>query len=63
VVDIPALVQGQHLQVRTAVGQLVGGKDARLAAAQDHYVIHGIHGSSPYIFFCFGGKKPRSYRI
>ena len=63
VVDIPALVQGQHLQVGTAVGQLVGGKDARLAAAQDHYVIHGIHGSSPYIFFCFGGKKPRSYRI
>ena len=63
VVDIPALVQGQHLQVRTAVGQLVGGKDARLAAAQNHYVIHGIHGSSPYIFFCFGGKKPRSYRI
>ena len=43
VVDVLSLVQGQHLQARAAVGQLVGGKDARLAAAQNDDVVHGIH--------------------
>ena len=42
-----ALVQGQHLQAGAVVGQLIGGEDARLAAAQDGNVIDGIHGVSP----------------
>ena len=39
VVDVPPLVQGQHLQVGAVVGQLIGGEDARLAAAQNRNVI------------------------
>ena len=45
VVDVPPLVQGQHLQLRAVAGQLVGGEDPGLTAAQDDNVIDRIHGS------------------
>ena len=41
VIDVPALIQGQHFEAGTAVGQLVSGKDTGLTAAQDNNVIVG----------------------
>ncbi len=43
VVDIRALVQGQHFQPRLEMGQLIGGEDARLPAAQDDDVVVSVH--------------------
>ena len=44
VVDVPPLVQGQHLQLRAVAGQLISGEDPGLAASQDHNVVDRIHG-------------------
>ena len=43
VIDILTLVQGQDLQTGVQVGQLVGGEDTGLAAAQDDNIIIGAH--------------------
>ena len=46
VINVRALVQGQHLQLRVQMGQLIGGKNARLPAAQDDNVVSVAHGCS-----------------
>ena len=50
VVDVPPLVQGQHLQLRAVAGQLIGGENPSLTTAQDDNVIDRIHGSLSLYF-------------
>ena len=49
VVDVLALIDDQHLHAGVPVDQLVPGKDASLAATQDHGIIGFQHGDS---FLC-----------
>ena len=59
-VDVRALIHHQHIQLGAELLELVTGKDAGLAAANDRNIITGVHQFDSILQYSFGGALETS---